>query len=295
MRRLILATVAVIFSFSNFALAADEAKGGSEKEQKITVIKKEPRVQQEKPMLQITMDINQVILPSIDTEKYLLTMVPSRFSRMRDTVPTVLCNSQVVSPWLTAIAKEPLAIFQPGWNGPVPNSWSLTIADFRGKTFHEYKDKFSPPARIVWDGRNADGQPIYVGHPYSYLLVVTDMSGNQYTVVGEPFTVVALLHQESRGLIISIALDSLFNERDKDLRPEGKIILQEVSDILKRYFELPVRIEAWTGDIQAGKNQSGSVADCLAERLIVPVKQFVTASVSETTPNERIDVLIQNR
>jgi hypothetical protein len=57
-------------------------------------------------------------------------------------------------------------------------SWSLAITDKLGAVVREFGGAGSPPAHVMWDGKDVTGLPLADGS-YSYRLVVVDAEGRE--------------------------------------------------------------------------------------------------------------------
>ena len=55
-------------------------------------------------------------------------------------------------------------------------SWSLEIVDKSGRVVRRFGGKGSPPAHVMWDGKDVAGLPLADG-VYKYQLVVEDAEG----------------------------------------------------------------------------------------------------------------------
>lgn len=88
-------------------------------------------------------------------------------------------------PWLDSLRTGPVARFRPSLT-EVEN-WQLSVVDSRGDTVVVFTGKKSPPEAIVWDGRDAGGEPCWPGFTYSYVFEAFDRAGNRRSFAGQGF------------------------------------------------------------------------------------------------------------
>jgi len=242
------------------------------------------------------MNINEAVLPTIDTEKKFLEKSPA-LSDLKDAVPKMLSSQQVAFPFLSVFVKEPIASFSLKAMGFKTATWELIVTDSKGKTFKKFEGKGKPPEIIEWSGRNAANKIIKVGNPYSYLINLVDQSGNPRTVIGSPFVIHQLVHQENDGLYVSVTRKKIFDiEREKTkILEEGIPILKEMSDYLKENFTLALNIEVHGEDVSMSGEQAKILAQYFSEILILPEKNIKCSGFEDTIENHRIDIMIKNR
>lgn len=94
-------------------------------------------------------------------------------------------NPYLARPWLDGFQTDTVARFRPAVDGAA--SWSLVIADSRGKSVRTFAGSGKPPAEIAWDGRADDETFAPVGPVYSYVLTAADRAGNKRNFVGDAF------------------------------------------------------------------------------------------------------------
>jgi hypothetical protein len=254
------------------------------------------KVKSEKPYLELKMDINEVVLPTIETERKFLEKSPNLVNPEED-IPNMLMTNLTANPYLIAIIREPIANFSLRIVGTKVATWELVVTDAKGKVFKKFEGKGTPPPSIEWSGRNNENKIIKVGNPYSYLVNFTDEAGNPRTLVGAPFVIHALLHQEKDGLYLSFTRKKLFNvEREKTkLIDENIHLLKEALDILKENFNLSMKVEVYGENSTIATEQAKVVAKYITDSLILPDDYVKYVGYEDTIENHRVDILIKNR
>ena len=277
--------------------AAAPAKKSSGRIDDVTVTGEDKlKVKSEKPLLEIKMNINEAVLPTIDTEKKFLEKSPALFD-LKDAVPKMLSSQQVAFPYLLIFVKEPIASFSLKAVGFKTATWELIVTDSKGKTFKKFEGKGKPPEIIEWSGRNAANKIIKVGNPYSYLINLVDQAGNPRTVIGSPFVIHQLVHQENDGLYVSVTRKKIFDvEKEKTkILEDGIPILKEMSDYLKDNFTLSATVEVYGEEAGVAGEQAKILAQYFSDTLILPEKNIKYSSFEDTIENHRIDIKIKNR
>ncbi|MFH1824193.1 MAG: hypothetical protein ABH873_03090 [Candidatus Firestonebacteria bacterium] len=254
------------------------------------------KVKSEKPYLELKMDLNEIVLPTIETERKFLEKSPNLVN-LQESVPKFLMTGGTANPYLIAMIKEPIANFSLNVLGIKVAAWELIVTDSKGKVFKKFEGKGVPPSSIEWSGRNQEDKVVKVGNAYSYLVNFTDEAGNPRTLIGAPFVIHSLIHQEENGLFISITRKKLFNvEKEKTkLIDENIVLLKESLDILKENFNLSIKVEVYGENSTMATEQSKVVAKYLTDSLILPEDRIKYIGYEDTIENYRIDMLIKNR
>jgi flagellar motor protein MotB len=114
-------------------------------------------------------------------------------------------------------------------------------------------------------------------------------------VIGEPFNFKGLVHQERKGLVISLSPKVLFDEDGTTIKEGGLPLLYETSDEIKAHFGLPIKVEAYCGDVSIATKQADAVACVLSDRLNTPRARIKTSGYKTPRERQRVDVIILNR
>ena len=125
----------------------------------------------------------------------------------------------------------------------------------------------------------------------------TDEAGNPHTLIGSPFVIHSLLHQEEDGLYISITRKKLFDvEKDKiKILEENVALLKEAADYLKENFTLATKIEVYGENAVVANEQAKAVAKYLTDELVFPEDKIKYAGYEDSIENHHIDIFIKNR
>jgi hypothetical protein len=254
------------------------------------------KVKSEKPLLEIKMNLNEAVLSTLDTEKKFLEKSPE-LSVLRDAVPKILASPQVAFPYLSVFVKEPIANFSLKAMAFDTATWELIVTDSKGKTFKKFEGKGKPPEVIEWSGRNTANKMINVGNPYSYLINLLNQAGNPRTIIGSPFVIHYLVHQESYGLYVSVTRNKIFDvEKEKTkILEDGMPVLNEISDYLKDNFTLSSSIEVYGEEAGVAGEQAKTLAQYFMNTLLLPAKNIKYSGYESSIENHRIDIIIKNR
>ncbi|MFH1563209.1 MAG: hypothetical protein ABIF11_07330 [Nitrospirota bacterium] len=310
MRRYIVTILLTLTFFSPVCLAQetkpDEAanKGAvpqakSDELEDVTIkgtIKQEIKTQ--KPLVRIEEEMIEVDMPAMETEEQLFSKTPATLEIWREAYGHILSSGQAAFPGYTGLVETPIATFQPQIRGEkVISKWTLVITDSRGCDFKKFKGSGDQSIVVVWEGYNDKNEILNVGDMYTYVFNYTDMAGNPHTVVGRPFSVNGLVHQEKNGLFISIANKALFVEERDQIKIKDDIfpMLKETADRLKDYFGLPISVIAYGDTTTKALGQAKAMAEYLANSLIIWVDQIKVAGYQSEPEKQRIDVIVHNR
>ncbi len=144
--------------------------------------------------------------------------------------------------------------------------WSLKISDAKGAVVKQFDGEGHPPAEIVWDGVDAKGQPFADG-VYQGRLYATCEAGNEgksapasvtinaakpvLVVETEEESVPSLMPElktveTSRGLVIPLAAEVLFEVGKAQVKPEAFETLDEAAALIRKYIGRKIVIEGHT-------------------------------------------------
>jgi hypothetical protein len=275
----------------------DKSSGSSGKMDDITITGEDKlKVKTDKPFIEIKMDINEVVKSTIETERKFLEKSP-KLINLQESVPKTLISSQTAMPYLTAIIREPIARFSLKILGVKVNTWEFIVTDSKGKVFKKFTGKGAPPPFIEWSGRNPDNKVVKVGNTYSYLVNTMDEAGNPRTLIGSPFVINSLLHQEEDGLYVSISRKKLFEiERNRTKFIEDNVpLLKETSDYIKENHNLITRIDVYGENQPLALEQAKTAAKYFTDELILPADYLKFNGYEDIVENHRIDIVIKNR
>ena len=157
-------------------------------------------------------------------------------------------------------------------------SWELSIANAANDVIWKTGGQGYPPEQIIWDGTNGKHTPFPDGK-YDATLSATDEVGNkglspeasvvinsakpQLVVSAEEETVPSLMpeiqtEETSRGIVIPLAAEVLFETGKARLKPEAYATLDEAAAVLRKYDGRRILIEGYTDDVPIHNQQFSS-------------------------------------
>jgi hypothetical protein len=256
------------------------------------------KVDSERPKLKMDFDTNDVVLPTVKTNDDFLNIKPRELLDLKASLSDMSLSSQTFAAYLDSIVPEPVVIFSPqARNDFTVSGWEFIVSDAKGESFHQFSGQGALPAQIVWSGRNSSNEMILPGKWYSYLVRLKDTLGRTHTVVGKPFNYTAILHQEPKGLVISISEQAVFGAAKESaaVTGDGALLLREAADIVKRHYTLPIKIEVYGDDKAVAAQRAKNVAGLLNGLLIFPDDRIATAGESQYVASHRVDIVIVNK
>ena len=136
--------------------------------------------------------------------------------------------------------------------------WQLSIINDKGRAIKVFKSTYSWNSEIPWDGVDDYYGAVVPNGDYDVKLSVWDMAGNK-TVKFEKIKVYTApkveikevvkevqVKEESRGLVVNLASQVLFDVGKSVLKPAASKAMEEVVKLLKSYPENDVMIEGFT-------------------------------------------------
>ncbi|HVA66516.1 MAG TPA: FlgD immunoglobulin-like domain containing protein [Elusimicrobiota bacterium] len=155
-------------------------------------------------------------------------------------------------------------------------SWGLSVADAENNSVvWKTSGQGYPPAQIIWDGTNGKHAPFPDGK-YNATFSATDEVGNeglspaasviinsakpQLVVSAEEETVPSLMpeiqtEETSRGIVIPLAAEVLFETGKAQLKPEAYATLDEAAAVLRKYDGRRILIEGYTDNVPIHNQQ----------------------------------------
>lgn len=250
-----------------------------------------------KPLLEIKENMNDAVPTYNITEERLFSESPPTFSIWSQDYSIVMDSKQVAFPCLKKLVRDTVATFYPQTKGEVVTSWNLIITDDKGREFKKFKGTYALPNNIPWDGRNDKDKIIDVDTTYTYIFSYIDVVGSPRTIVGNPFSIDAIVHQEKNGLVITLSSRVLFDlsSDDVQIKPDAMPLIQEVADEIKNYFGLPLEIEVYNDNTTTANAQAEIISNLLAEKLIIWNEQIKTSTHRIKKQKPYINIIVSNR
>ncbi|MFH0948632.1 MAG: hypothetical protein V1833_06530 [Elusimicrobiota bacterium] len=278
------------------SLHSQEATGKLEE----VVIKGEYKLKldSERPKLKISIDINEVVMPTITTFNKFLNIKPEELIDLKSSLIGVVSSERTMSAYLNSIVVEPVAKFniEQGKDLQI-DTWEMVISDSKGEVFHSFSGEENIPRIITWSGRNKQEKIVSAGKWYSYFVRIKDVYGRDYTTVGEPFKFPAILHQEKNGLIVTISDEIMFgkNKESTGITNKGKLLLRESADSIKKYHTLPITVEVYSADESVATKRAENINKYLCDLLLFTKERMGVVGSSAYTDERRVDIVICNK
>jgi len=290
-RILVLIGVAYLLCAQNLAvrvLAADDAAqaaGGAKTDQaasdKEVVIKGESRlkVKMEKPEPDLKFDVDEIAVPYVKTEDYVLDVSPTAMGTTAINLVAYLSSSQTASPFIQMFKKPPIMTLRPKFKSKAGiANWRLRITDGSGNVYKEFSGKSSLPDEIVWDGHNTAGTEMAdVGTSYSYIFSVVDEASNPTSQMGRPLVLESLMYDDGGYTVGKVLCEALFDKKERrtQLSAKGELYCREVADILTARQNYPLILDCYAKDVDAANANGELIQDYLVERYIIPKEKIV--------------------
>lgn len=267
-------------------------------------------VTSEKPLLEIEINPDKPIYPILEVEEELLKRQPESLHNPRAGFSESLSNTHTILPGRIRLAKDPVKVFyplreimtvSPSLSQEIGTGWEVVITDADGHSFRKFSGRGLPPSNIPWNGRSDRGEIVGVGKTYSTVIAFKDTRGQERNFVGEPFSFDGIIHQESKGLVISLSLSFVFEMKpdlteSETIGESGIELLEEAADWIKQYyFTSPIRVECYTADLVHALSHAQLISKTLASLLLLPRGEIPANGVSSDISSGRIDIIIVNR
>ena len=141
-----------------------------------------------------------------------------------------------------------------------------------------------------------------VGKNYSTVLICKDNRGQSRNLISKPFWFEGILHQEAKGLFISLSPNALFKEKEETtdqikISELGVELLKESADWIKRYaFTLPLEVEYYfVKEEPLAQTKVQIISKFLSDQLILPLERIPFRTVPSQKNSEEIALIIGNR
>ncbi len=266
-------------------------------------------VKSEKPPLNIEMEMDEAVKGALIVEEEPLKRQPESLRNPRAGFADFLNNDKTILPSRVRLARDPVKVFyplreilavSPSLSQEIGPGWEMVVTDTEGRSFRKFSGKSLPPGSLPWNGRSDRGEIISVGKTYSMVINYKDTRGQRRNFVGEPFSFDGIIHQESRGLVLSLALTPLFDAKKpgekETITPSGADLLKEAADWVKRYyFNYPIRVECFSKDAETASERAQIFAARLSSELLLPRPEIKTNGTSSDADAERLEIIITNR
>ncbi len=235
------------------------------------------KVKVEKPEPDVKFDVDEIAVPYVVTEDYVLDVSPTALANPAVTVTNYLNSSQTASPYIQIFRRPPILNLRPRYKSKAGIArWRLRITDSFGNVFRDFSGKGNLPDEIVWDGRGQKDEMLDVGTSYSYIFSIVDVASNPTSQMGRPIFLDSLLYDEGGVIIAKVTVDALFekNTRKTLLSSKGELYCQEIADLLMARQNFPVFINCYAKDVDKANTYGEAIQKYLSARLILPKDKF---------------------
>ncbi len=290
--------------------APKKAEGGEGQMPEVTIKGGDKSgVKSEKPPLSIDMEMDDPVRDAMGVEEEPLKRQPESLRNPRAGFAETLNNNKTILPSRIRLARDPVKVFyplreilavSPSLSQEIGPGWEMVVTDAEGRSFRKFAGKSLPPGTLPWNGRSDRGEIVSVGKTYTMVINYKDTHGQRRNFVGEPFSFDGIIHQESKGLVLTMAAAPLFEQKKpgekESLTDSGIELLKEAGDYIKRHhFSYPVRVECFSKEAAAANERAHTFARRLVAELLLPRPEIPTTGTASDADSERIDIVITNR
>jgi len=169
-------------------------------------------------------------------------------------------------------------------------SWSLEIADPRGRDFISFSGRGRPSERIIWDGRSGRGELVASAEDYPYVLTVTDVLGHTATRRGLIAVDVLVIREGDR---LKIQINNItFQPSSPQLTLEGeegeknRRVLDRLAEIMTKYGSYRIIVEGhavslnWANPAAAAREQRDILVPLSRARAQTVVDELIARGVA---------------
>jgi len=235
------------------------------------------KVKAEKPEPDISFDVDEIAVPYVKTEDYVLDVSPTSMAYPAISIVSKLNSTQTASPFIQLFQRPPILTLRPRYNSKVKIAkWRLRITDGFGNVFKDFSGRSALPKKISWDGIGKNSTMVDVGTSYSYIFSIIDVASNPTSQMGKPIVLESLLYEEGGITVAQIVYDVVLEKKGRKtlITKKGELYLREVADLLTAKQNYPLVIESYAKDIDAAKNKGEMIQEYFEERLLLSKQKF---------------------
>ncbi len=235
------------------------------------------KVKAEKQEPDISFDIDEIAVPYVKTEDYVLDVSPTSMAYPAISIVSKLNSTQTASPFIQLFQRPPILTLRPRYNSKVKIAkWRLRITDGFGNVFKDFSGRSALPKKISWDGIGKNSTMVDVGTSYSYIFSIIDVASNPTSQMGKPIVLESLLYEEGGITVAQIVYDVVLEKKGRKtlITKKGELYLREVADLLMAKQNYPLVIESYAKDIDAAKTKGEMIREYFEERLLLSKQKF---------------------
>jgi len=263
------------------AEALTDQKAAAQGSDKEVVIRGESRlrVKVEKPEPDLMFDVDEIAVPYVKTEDYVMDVSPTSIAHPAVNITSYLGSSQTASPFIKIFKRPPIMTLRPRYKskGNIAK-WRLRITDGFGNVFKDFSGKNSLPEELIWDGRGGmnDSEMADVGTSFSYIFSIVDVASNPTSQMGRPIVLESLMYEDNGMTIAKVVSEAIFEKKERRtaLSSKGELYCREIADILLVRQSYPMVIECYAKDVEAATSNGEILRDYLTQRYILPKDNF---------------------
>ncbi len=226
-------------------------------------------IEEKKPHIELDFDPYQAVIATIGEEEYIYDNQLVLNSEFASSILPMLASDQLVKPWLRAIVRANIALFNPVYGYDVV-SWKITITDEKGTEFKVFEGEGPPTRTIYWDGRSDKDEMMNPSILYVFNAEAYDKLGNISRVVGREIRVKGVLYKEKGENIITLDGGRIFKENSDAILKDGIILLEEAADIVRENFETKLTIQVYSRAEPLSKKRARVLGAWFLDRLVIP-------------------------
>ncbi len=239
------------------------------------------KVKVEKPEPDVSFDVDEIAVPYVKTENYVLDVTPTAMARPGVSIVSKLNSVQAASPFIQLFKSPPILTLRPRYNSKVKIAkWRLRITDSFGNVFKDFSGRSKLPKKINWDGMGKNEKMLDVGTSYSYIFSIIDVASNPTSQMGKPIILESLLYEQGGITVAQIVYDVVLERKGRktEITKKGALYLREVADLLTAKQNYPLVIESYAKDIDAAKTKGEMIQKYFEERLLLSKQKFKVAA-----------------
>lgn len=235
------------------------------------------KVKVEKPEPDISFDVDEIAVPYVKTEDYVLDVSPTSMTHPAVSIVSKLNSTQTASPFIRLFQRPPILTLRPRYKSKVKIAkWRLRITDGFGNVFKDFSGRNTLPKKISWDGIGKTDKMLDVGTSYSYIFSIIDVASNPTSQMGKPIVLESLLYEQGGITVAQLVYDAVLEKQGRKtvITRKGKLYLREVADLLTARQNYPLVIESYAKDIDSAKTKGEMIQEYFEERLLLSKKNF---------------------
>lgn len=204
---------------------------------------------------------------------------PSRSEHLyQDVDPVPLSSYKVYTPWLDFFQQN--VVFIIGKLDPKRFKiarWSVTLNDPSGRMVKTFSGLGQPPEAFFWNGRDMQNNPVPVGQLLIPEIVLVDFYGARVNLPQKNLRLEQFVWEDKNRLEANFLQSAVFRPKSADVTPAGRLVLQELSNLLDQFSAAMVEIRCSGPDADLTADRTRALREFFA-RENLRVKKVLAAS-----------------